>query len=151
MLILCLELQLKILRYMVELQLVHSADIKAVIDRAWGITQNKEKRKGAANAPGLPDASDPLSQDNIILQPIGQDASRKRYWVTDGQCVVLFCFVWASPDTLCHLSSVAPPGFCTSHALFPHMLCPHRLVSDLDQLKPLEDFGQLPLHIIDSR
>jgi hypothetical protein len=115
-LIMYLSLQLKILRYLVELQLVHSADIKAIIDRAWGITQNKEKRKGGANVFGLPNASDPYSQEGLNLSPAGQDASRKRYWFVDGQCVVLFCFVWASPDT--HFV-ISPLWHCLASALRP--------------------------------
>ncbi|KAG6841746.1 hypothetical protein C0991_007075 [Blastosporella zonata] len=75
------DFKLKILRQLVELQLYHNADIKATIDRAWGVSQNKHKKKDAATAP--PDPSDPKSQDKLQLLPIGQDSKRTRYWVGD--------------------------------------------------------------------
>jgi hypothetical protein len=56
---------------------------KAIIDRAWGVTQIKEKRKGTANA-DVSDATDSHSQENLTLSPLGQDINRKRYWVADG-------------------------------------------------------------------
>ncbi|KAF8078881.1 hypothetical protein FPV67DRAFT_1466742 [Lyophyllum atratum] len=75
------DFKLKILRQLVELQLSHNADVKASIDRAWGVSQNKHKKKDAATAP--PDPSDPKSQENLQLVPIGQDSHRKRFWVAD--------------------------------------------------------------------
>ncbi|KAG6910536.1 hypothetical protein DXG01_009955 [Tephrocybe rancida] len=75
------DFKLKILRQLVELQLCHTADIKATIDRAWGVSQNKHKKKDAATAP--PDPSDPKSQEKLQLVPIGQDSKRTRYWVGD--------------------------------------------------------------------
>ena len=72
-----------------ELQLQHGTEIKAAIDRAWGVTQNKYKKKDVANAP--PDASDSMSRENLQLIPLGQDRTRKRYWVVDGPCVFHFC------------------------------------------------------------
>lgn len=78
------EIQLKILRQLVELQLCHTADIKNTIDRAWGVSQNKHKKKDAATAP--PEPTDPHSQEKLQLLPIGQDSRRKRFWVADGPC-----------------------------------------------------------------
>ncbi|KAF9015627.1 hypothetical protein BDQ17DRAFT_57632 [Cyathus striatus] len=75
------DFKLKIFRQLVELQLTHSTEIKATIDRAWGVVHNKHKKKDAANAP--PDPSDPKSQESLQLLPIGQDCQRKRYWVVD--------------------------------------------------------------------
>jgi len=69
------------LRQLVELQLSHNADIKAKIDRAWGVSHNKHKKKDPATTPLQP--SDPDSQESLQLLPIGQDSSRKRYWVAD--------------------------------------------------------------------
>lgn len=46
---------------------------------------NKHK-KGGATEP-KPDPADPKSQESLQLLPIGQDSSRKRYWVTDGPCI----------------------------------------------------------------
>ncbi|KAH0591018.1 hypothetical protein H2248_001129 [Termitomyces sp. 'cryptogamus'] len=75
------DFKLKILRQLVELQLCHNADIKATIDRAWGVSQSKHKKKDATTAP--PDPSDPKSQAKLQLLPIGQDSKRTRYWVGD--------------------------------------------------------------------
>lgn len=91
-----------------ELQLQHSAEIKATIDRAWGVTQNKYKKKDATNAP--PDISDLRSRENLQLVPLGQDYTRKRYWVVDGSCVVHFCY----PITYLHVFGARP------HFLYPH-------------------------------
>ncbi|KAK1232425.1 hypothetical protein PQX77_004455 [Marasmius sp. AFHP31] len=75
------DLKLKILRQLVELQLSHSAEIKGKIDRAWGVHHNKNKKKDSPTAPPPPE--DPESQQNLQLLPLGQDISRKRYWVAD--------------------------------------------------------------------
>jgi hypothetical protein len=91
------SLQLKILRQLVELQLTHSTEIKAIIDRAWGITQIKEKRKGAAAASDLPDSGDPQSQEGLLLAPLGQDSSRTRYWMIDGMLIAIFRFKGSFP------------------------------------------------------
>ncbi|TFK30897.1 hypothetical protein FA15DRAFT_580265 [Coprinopsis marcescibilis] len=75
------DFKLKILRQLVELQLTHGPAIKTAIDRAWGVMHNKHK-KGQPTE-GKPDPSDPMSQESLQLQPLGQDNSRKRYWITD--------------------------------------------------------------------
>ncbi|KAI0778361.1 hypothetical protein BD413DRAFT_508647 [Trametes elegans] len=75
------DLKLKILRQLVELQLCHSPQIKAVIDRAWGIVHNKHKKIEASALP--PPPGDPQSQEKLQLVPLGQDKDRKRYWVID--------------------------------------------------------------------
>ena len=80
--------QLKILRLLVDVQLAHSTEVKNIIDRAWGVTQHKHKKKDPINA--SPDASDAKSQEKLQLIPLGQDSSRKRYWVADGPCVIHF-------------------------------------------------------------
>jgi len=77
-------IQLKILRQLVELQLCHTPDVKNTIDRAWGVAQNKHKKKDTATAP--PEPSDPKSQERLQLIPLGQDSHRKRFWVADGPC-----------------------------------------------------------------
>lgn len=85
------SIKLKILRQLVELQLTHSAEIKGIIDHAWGIQHNKHK-KTQTQLPSL-DSSDPKSKDNLVFLPIGQDSSRKRYWASDGPCAFLLgCF-----------------------------------------------------------
>lgn len=75
------DLKLKILRQLVELQLQHSQEIKGTIDRAWGVTQHKYKKKDVTNVP--PEPADTKSRENLQLVPIGQDCARKRYWVVD--------------------------------------------------------------------
>jgi hypothetical protein len=75
--------QLKILRQLVELQLTHSSQIRDVVDRAWGVKAMSHKKKEQETAP--PAAEDPLSQLSLQQQPIGQDTSRKRYWVLDSE------------------------------------------------------------------
>lgn len=75
------DFKLKILRQLVELQLSHSVEVKHLIDRAWGVSQNKHKKKDASTAP--PDPADPKSQERLQLIPIGQDSQRKRFWVAD--------------------------------------------------------------------
>ena len=77
---------MRILRQLVELQLCHSTEIKNLIDRAWGVVHNKHKKNNVP--PTLPDPSDPKSRENITLLPLGQDSSKKRYWVVDGACLV---------------------------------------------------------------
>ncbi|KAF5323365.1 hypothetical protein D9611_005668 [Ephemerocybe angulata] len=74
------DFKLKILRQLVELQLTHAPSIKAIIDRAWGVVHNKHKKREITPPP---EASDPHSRENLQLQPVGQDSSRKRYWVAD--------------------------------------------------------------------
>ncbi|KAI8990442.1 hypothetical protein BD414DRAFT_483665 [Trametes punicea] len=75
------DLKLKILRQLVELQLCHSQEIKAMIDRAWGVVHNKHKKIETSALP--PPPSDPHSQERLQLVPLGQDKDRKRYWVVD--------------------------------------------------------------------
>ncbi|KAF7303177.1 hypothetical protein MKEN_01281400 [Mycena kentingensis (nom. inval.)] len=75
------DFKLKILRQLVELQLVHSPEIKASIDRAWGVSSAKHKKKDAIVPP--PDESDPMSQKQLQLTPLGQDIARTRYWAAD--------------------------------------------------------------------
>ncbi|CAL1695005.1 unnamed protein product [Somion occarium] len=75
------DLKLRILRQLVELQLCHSAEVKALIDRAWGVIHNKHKKHETTSAP--PPPNDPHSMENLQLIPLGQDKERKRYWVID--------------------------------------------------------------------
>jgi len=76
------DLKLKILRQLVEYQLTHSTQIKDTLDRAWGVKAMSHKKKDQAESAPPPD-DDPLSQKSLMQQPIGQDTSRKRYWVLD--------------------------------------------------------------------
>jgi hypothetical protein len=74
----------------VELQLEHNAEIKSMIDLAWGVQHNKHKKKEAQDVP--PDPSDPRSKERLQLIPIGQDTQRKRYWIVDGPCMFFLSF-----------------------------------------------------------
>jgi len=76
------DTKLKVLRQLVELQLTHSTGIKSLIDRAWGVGHVKHKKKEPVNVP-VPDPSDPFSREGLVYTPVGQDSSRKRYWVVD--------------------------------------------------------------------
>ncbi|KAJ7492443.1 hypothetical protein FB451DRAFT_1218323 [Mycena latifolia] len=75
------DFKLKILRQLVELQLCHTPEVKGTIDRAWGVSQNKHKKKDTATAP--PQPTDPQSQGQLQLVPVGQDSRRKRFWAAD--------------------------------------------------------------------
>lgn len=75
------DFKLKILRQLVELQLCHTPEIKNMIDRAWGVSQNKHKKKDTATAPPGPD--DPKGLDQLQLVPMGQDSRRRRFWSSD--------------------------------------------------------------------
>ncbi|KZT75020.1 hypothetical protein DAEQUDRAFT_720229 [Daedalea quercina L-15889] len=75
------DFKLKILRQLVELQLCHSTQIKAAIDRAWGVIHNKHKKTETTASP--PPPSDPQSKENLQMIPLGQDKERKRYWAVD--------------------------------------------------------------------
>ncbi|KAI1789828.1 hypothetical protein LXA43DRAFT_1019768 [Ganoderma leucocontextum] len=75
------DTKLKILRQLVELQLCHSQEIKAIIDRAWGVVHNKHKKTETPSLP--PPPGDPHSQEQLQLIPLGQDKERKRYWIVD--------------------------------------------------------------------
>lgn len=95
------------MRQLVELQLTHSTGIKSLIDQAWGVGHVKHKKKEPADVP-IPDPSDPLSRENLSYSPVGQDSSRKRYWVVDGECTplsaiqVIFACICADPNnSLC--------------------------------------------------
>lgn len=114
--------QLKILRQLVELQLSHSVEIKQTIDRAWGVSQNKHKKKDASTAP--PDASDPKSQERLQLIPIGQDCQRKRFWVADGPCTFIAIFAPLGTPICVYLrgsfsvSETLSIGFCRLHCQY---------------------------------
>ena len=84
------------LRQLVELQLCHSQEIKAIIDRAYGVVHNKHKKTETPSLP--PPPGDPHSQERLQLIPLGQDKERKRYWIVDGAFwnVSVFIFVFAS-------------------------------------------------------
>lgn len=97
------RLQLRVLRQLVEIQLCHSIEIKRIIDRAWGVVHNKHKKSETTES--RPPASDPQSQENLQLVPLGQDIQRKRYWVIDG----VYSLFLASPFES-FICTYLPPG-----------------------------------------
>ena len=102
--------QLKILRQLIELQLSHSAEIRAKIDLAWGVNANKSKKKDPATVP--PEPEDPNSKQNLQMLPIGQDFLRKRYWVVDSAYAFLH-----SADAYLRVFA----GLFTKISLFMHL------------------------------
>lgn len=121
-----LNIQLAILRQLVEWQLNHCEAVKSVIDEAWGVKhkitaksklkeiEEKENKKAAKIATGkvAPEELAGPSREDLELLPMvsqtrrfglklrsmcgvltslgiwdvqGTDASKKRYWVADGQ------------------------------------------------------------------
>ncbi|KAI9444850.1 hypothetical protein H4582DRAFT_1911687 [Lactarius indigo] len=99
------DIKLKILRQLVELQLAHSAGIKGLIDHAWGVGHGKHKKKEPADVP-IPDPSDPHSRESLSYGPVGQDSSRKRYWVVDDSPrVYLSTNPWKVTSTIQTISS----------------------------------------------
>ena len=91
--------------------MAHSAEIKGLIDHAWGVGHGKHKKKEPADIP-IPDPSDPHSRENLSYGPVGQDSSRKRYWVVDGPCTplspppLIFACICPDPDVLCAFLSI---------------------------------------------
>lgn len=74
-----------------ELQLTHSQEVKAVIDRAWGVVHHKQKKEKGAGAAENPSAgSSGPDRESLELKPFGQDSKRERYWVADGPCSFTF-------------------------------------------------------------
>jgi hypothetical protein len=73
---------------LVELQLCHSPEIKSHIDRSWGVVHNKHKKKDEQSTHA--DNHNGPNREDLLLQPIGQDGSRKRYWVIDSEFSSLF-------------------------------------------------------------
>ncbi len=80
---------MKILRQLVELQLSHSQEIKAIIDRAWGVSHHKQKKEKGASAG---ENSNGIDRNDMELKPVGQDSKRERYWIADGPCSLIFGF-----------------------------------------------------------
>ncbi|EJD51911.1 hypothetical protein AURDEDRAFT_55949 [Auricularia subglabra TFB-10046 SS5] len=77
------DTKLRVLRQLVEWQLSHCAIIRQKIDVAWNVQHNLHKRKPGDPTPKPPPPDDPESKEQLTLVPIGQDLSRKRYWIVD--------------------------------------------------------------------
>ena len=94
----------------------------------------KHKKKEPADIP-IPDPSDPYSRESLSFGPIGQDSSRKRYWIVDGLYTlsaiqVVFACICSDPDVLCAFLSF--PMVRRSPYLISKLPCPacHLIPSD---------------------
>ena len=74
--------KLQILRQLVDYQLQHSALIRDIIDTVWGARPAKH-RKGAKKEAPSP-AAEGYTKKQLMIEPIGQDRTRKRFWTLDG-------------------------------------------------------------------
>jgi hypothetical protein len=133
--------------------LAHSAGIKGLIDRAWGVGHVKHKKKEPADAP-IPDPSDPFSRESLAYSPLGQDSSRKRYWVVDGMCTPLsplgqYLRVFALILTILCSPFFNGAAFAvrylisTYNVAFAHAPDPLRLTQGLPVDQPLEGYISL--------
>jgi len=88
--------KLKILRQLVELQLGHSQEVKAAIDRAWGIVHNKHKKEKGSAVPAFSSST----REALDFPPFGMDHKRERYWVADGlwsfESLTFFCTIFCT-------------------------------------------------------
>lgn len=123
------------------------------------MTHIKEKRKGVSNTTGLPDPTDPDSQERLSLQPIGQDLTRKRYWVADGELtwlILSYLFVAPQLPVRHQVRKLPPPNRNFPHvrlSLLTHPLpCfPSRFFPRIYIDKPMEDVCELSDNRLDKR
>lgn len=74
--------KLQILRQLVDYQLQHSGLVRDIIDTVWGARPAKH-RKGAKKEAPSP-AAEGYTKKQLVIEPIGQDRTRKRFWTLDG-------------------------------------------------------------------
>ncbi|KAH7107054.1 hypothetical protein BKA62DRAFT_685899 [Auriculariales sp. MPI-PUGE-AT-0066] len=77
------DVKLRVLRQLVEWQLTFYAPVKQSIDRAWGVTHNLHRKTAQEIAAERVPDEDPFSKKSLLMVPIGQDYSKRRYWVVD--------------------------------------------------------------------
>jgi hypothetical protein len=87
--------QLRILRQFVDWQLTHSVVIRDIIDTAWGTKKKAHKKEAVAPRPPPP-PEDPYSKESIAFHAIGQDQTRTRFWIADGEHALVRSFDIAS-------------------------------------------------------
>ncbi|KAG9119711.1 hypothetical protein FRC07_005125, partial [Ceratobasidium sp. 392] len=75
------ETKLLVLRQLVDYQLQHSALIRDIIDTVWGARPAKH-RKGAKKEAPSP-AAEGYTKKQLIIEPLGQDRTRRRFWTLD--------------------------------------------------------------------
>ena len=120
--------KLQILRQLVDYQLQHSALIRDIIDTVWGARPAKH-RKGAKKEAPSP-AAEGYTKKQLMIEPIGQDRTRKRFWTLDGMLNLFQLFPLVSCDyTRANITVVTdmnlpyeflrrPLPFHTSHTLY---------------------------------
>lgn len=142
--------------------MTHSAGIKSLIDHAWGVGHVKQKKKESADVP-IPDPSDPLSREKLSFSPVGQDSSRKRYWVVDGVYTPFFSipviFVCICADPICSMCSLSFPMLRRSPSVsylklrcrLAHAPDPLRLPKGIRVDQSLEGYVNFPNRIFYKR
>ncbi|KZT43742.1 hypothetical protein SISSUDRAFT_1039618 [Sistotremastrum suecicum HHB10207 ss-3] len=144
------NIKLQILRQLVEHVLCNSQQVREILDRAWGIKHMQHKKKEGETAP--PDADDPMSQEHLIMQPIGTDKTKVRYWVVDeSPRLYISTNPWKMSSSFTAISSTqeeymkaieelratAPPGDVTSEEKRSKMEMAHlRLITVLESRIP---------------
>ncbi|CAE7152644.1 unnamed protein product [Rhizoctonia solani] len=77
------ETKLQILRQLVDYQLQHSALIRDIIDTVWGARPAKHRKGAKKEAP--PPAAAGYTKNQLLIEPLGQDRTRRRFWTLDGK------------------------------------------------------------------
>ncbi|CAE6525901.1 unnamed protein product [Rhizoctonia solani] len=75
------EIKLQILRQLVDYQLQHSAFIRDIIDTVWGARPAKHRKGAKKEAP--PPAAAGYTKKQLLIEPLGQDRTRRRFWALD--------------------------------------------------------------------
>ncbi|KAH7334402.1 hypothetical protein B0J17DRAFT_673207 [Rhizoctonia solani] len=75
------ETKLQILRQLVDYQLQHSAPVRDIIDTVWGARPAKHRKGAKKEAP--PPAAAGYTKKQLLIEPLGQDRTRRRFWVLD--------------------------------------------------------------------
>ncbi|CAE6412802.1 unnamed protein product [Rhizoctonia solani] len=75
------ETKLQILRQLVDYQLQHSALVRDIIDTVWGARPAKHRKGAKKEAP--PPAAAGYTKNQLLVEPLGQDRTRRRFWILD--------------------------------------------------------------------
>jgi hypothetical protein len=78
-----MQFKLQILRQLVDYQLQHSALVRDIIDTVWGARPAKHRKGAKKEAP--PPAAAGYTKKQLLIEPLGQDRTRRRFWVLDGE------------------------------------------------------------------
>lgn len=72
-------------------QLTHSFAIRDIIDTAWGTKKKAHKKEALAPRPPPP-PENPYSKESLAFYAIGQDQTRTRFWIADGERALIHSF-----------------------------------------------------------